>query len=151
MKEKIKSQKDIIAIARRLKKEGKKTVVATGCFDIVHQGHLNMLSQAKKQGDTLIVLANNDKSLREYKKGARPIIKEKNRALLLAALQCVDYVVLFGGLSPVPIAKKIRPDVYCNGLDWEQKIMRAYCGRIHVIKRTKGISTTDIVEKILRL
>lgn len=148
---KIKSQKDIIAIAKRLKKKGKKTVVIHGCFDIVHRGHMNALSKAKKQGDVLIVLMNNDKSTREYKGNSRPIIGEKDRALLLSALEWVDYVVLFGRLSPLSIAKKIKPDVYCNGLDFERKIMKRYSGRFHIIKRTRDVSTTDIIKKILQL
>jgi len=148
---KIKSQKDIIAIAERLKKKGKKTVVLHGCFDILHRGHMNALSKAKQQGDVLIVLMNNDKSTRLYKGNLRPIIREKDRALLLSALECVDYVVLFGQLSPLPIAKAIKPDVYCNGLDFERKIMKKHSGRFHTIKRTREVSTTGIIKKILKL
>lgn len=151
MKEKIKSQKEIITITRQLKKRGKKTVLLSGCFDIMHSGHVNLLSNAKKQGDVLIVLLNNDKSVRKYKGNLRPILGEKDRALLLAAIEYVDYVVLFGQLSPLSIAKKIKPDVYCNGLDWERKIMKRYSGRVHVTKRTRGVSTTNIVKKILQL
>ena len=151
MKEKIKSQKAIIAIARRLKRRGKKTVIATGSFDILHRGHLNMLSEAKRQGDVLIVLINTDKSVRGYKGGLRPVFRENDRALLLTALECVDYVVLFSQPSPISIIKQVRPDVYCNGLDWERKAAKGYCGRNHVIRRTAGVSTTDIVEKIIRL
>ena len=151
MKEKIKSPEDIIIIAQQLKKGLKKIVIASGCFDIMHRGHLNMLFQAKKQGDFLIVLVNNDESVRRYKGGHHPIIGEKDRVLLLSALECVDYAVLFSQLSPISIIKKIKPDVYCNGLDWEQKIMKRYSGRIHIIKRTKGVSTTNIIEKISQL
>ena len=151
IEEKIKPQKEIFTIARQLRDEGKRTVVLTGCFDIVHRGHINSLLKAKEQGDVLIVLMNSDKSVRAYKGKRRPIIRENDRVLLIAAFACVDYVVLFGGLSPVFVAKKIRPDVYCNGLDWEKEIMKDYCEENYVIKRTKGISTTGIIEKILRL
>ena len=147
MNTKIQSQKNILTIARRLKKKRKKIVLLSGSFDILHRGHINCLSKAKERGDVLILLLNNDRSVRKYKGTSRPIMGEKDRALILSALACVDYIVLFSGISPIALAKRIQPDVYCNGLAWERNIMKKYSGRMYVIPRTKGISSTDVIKK----
>ena len=153
--QKIRSQKDIISLARRLKKSGNTIALISGCFDILHKGHVHVLEESKKQGDVLVVLLNSDRSVKSYKGPTRPIVGEKDRATVLAALRAVDYVVLFNERVPLALVEAIQPDVYCNGSDWgtdfpERKVVEAYGGRIHLIKIKKGTSTSSIIDKILK-
>lgn len=95
MKDKIKDKGELKKVIERLKKEGKRIVFTNGCFDMIHVGHTRYLEEAKKLGDILIVAVNSDQSVRATKGGKRPIIPEEERAEILAALQCVDFVVIF--------------------------------------------------------
>ncbi|MDD4990161.1 MAG: D-glycero-beta-D-manno-heptose 1,7-bisphosphate 7-phosphatase [Candidatus Pacebacteria bacterium] len=151
---KIKSQEEIIEIAENLKKTGKKVVVYNGSFDLLHLGHINSLKEAKKQGDVLILLLNSDKSVKLYKGPNRPIIPQEERAQTLAALEAVDYITLFDEINPKEILGKIKPDIYCSGPDWgknciERKVVEENGGEIYVLKATKGLSTTELIKKIL--
>ncbi len=154
--DKIKSQKELLSIVNRLKKQGKKITTYSGSFDILHLGHIKSLKEAKKQGDVLIVLLNSDKSVKKYKGPKRPIVNEKDRAQMLSFLSCVDFVVLFDQINPKDILEKIKPDVHCNGPEWgkncvERKIVEKNGGRIHILKNLRGFSTTALIEKILRV
>jgi len=151
---KIKTQKDIIEISKELKQQGKRIVTFNGSFDLLHAGHILALQEAKAQGDILIVALNSDKSVQSYKGPHRPIIPQKERALQLAALGCVDYVVLFDEINSINILDKIKPNIHCNGADWglncvEREIVEKNNGKIHVLKWTKGLSTTKLVQKII--
>lgn len=153
-RDKIKSRKEIIALARRFKKDGKTVVTWNGSFDIMHSAHLAGLLQAKRQGDVLIILLNSDKSVTSYKGPGRPIIPERERALLLAAMESVDYVVIFNELNPKKILGEIKPNVHINGADWgrncvERGVVEANGGRIYILKPNKGPFTSDIVKKIV--
>ena len=118
-KEKIKSLAEILKIAEKAKKEGKKIVTTNGSFDLFHAGHVELLKKAKSKGDILIVGVNSDKSVREYKKKpGRPIIPEQFRAEAVAAIMYVDYVFLFDDLIPNPWLEKIRPDVHANSAEY---------------------------------
>ena len=117
-RKKLKTQNEIVQIARKLKERGKKVVALSGSFDILHSGHIQSLKEAKTQGDILIVLLNSDKSIKEYKGPARPINPQKERALVLAALEPVDYIVLFNEITPKKILEKIKPNIFCQGGDW---------------------------------
>ena len=108
MNKKIKTQPVIVKIVRNLKKQGKIIVTFSGSFDILHIGHVKSLEEAKKQGDVLIVFLNSDVSVRGYKGQKRPIIPQESRAEMLAALECVDYVVLFDELNVKKIISKIN-------------------------------------------
>ena len=154
MDKKIKTQKEIIRIANRLRKEGKRIVTFNGSFDILHIGHMRSLREAKSKGNVLIVLLNSDKSVRNYKGPTRPIIPEKERIEILAALECVDYVVIFDEINPISILEKVKPDIHCNGSDWgkhciEREVVEKYRGKIYVLKWQKGYSTTNLISKIL--
>jgi len=154
MNRKIKSQIEISQIVRDFKKQGKKMVTSSGSFDILHIGHIKSLQEAKRQGDVLIVLLNSDKSIKSYKGQNRPINSQKGRAQALAGLECVDYITIFNGINPKKILGKVRPDVHCNGLDWgknciERKLVEENSGKIHVLKWSKGLSTTNLIKKIL--
>lgn len=151
---KIKSQKEISDIVSVLRKQGKKITAYSGSFDILHWGHVAGLEEAKEQGDILIVLLNSDKSVKSYKGPNRPIVGEKERALMLESLECVDYVVIFDELTPKNVLVEIKPDVYCSGPDWgrdcvEKELVEKNGGKIHVLAKVSGLSTTNLIEKIL--
>lgn len=156
MPKKIKSQKEILNIVSRLKKAGKKIVVRNGSFDLLHLGHVKSLQEAKKQGDVLIVLLNSDQSVKSYKSPGRPIIHQKQRAEMLAALACVDYVVIFDESIPEKMLAKIKPDIYCVGYDHRENspfaaIVRKNGGIIHKLKIFKNLSTTRLIKKISKI
>lgn len=149
---KIKSIKEIEEIVNDLKKKGKKIVTINGTFDILHVGHLKILEEAKNQGDILIVGLNSDKSVKMNKGPERPINNEKDRAKMLAALEVVDYVVIFGEKDPRKLLSVIKPDVHCNGEEYGYKCIEApvvekYGGKIYLIKLVPGYSTTDLIKK----
>ncbi len=127
-----------------------------GSFDVLHVGHVRCLTEAKQQGDVLIVAVNSDASVRSYKGATRPIMPEDARAELLAALSCVDYVVLFDDINPKAVISEIRPDVHCNGADWgpgciEREIVESGGGRLHILQWSPGRSTSELLSRIRSL
>ena len=132
------------------KNNHKKIVFTNGCFDIVHAGHIRYLYEAKSYGDRLVVGVNSDQSVSRIKPG-RPIIPQEQRMEVLAALEMVDYVILFEEHTPLVLIKAIKPDVLVKGADWAlenivgREIAKEVC-RIHYVE---GISTTQIIQKIL--
>lgn len=154
-KEKIKSLPEILEIVKKAKVEGKKIVTTNGSFDLFHAGHVELLQKAKEKGDILIVGVNSDKSVKEYKKKpGRPIIPEKYRAELVAAIEYVDYVFLFDDLIPNPWLDKIRPDVHANSAEYgakcvETEVLDLYGGELFLVpKEDIPLSTSDIEAKI---
>ena len=152
--EKIKNQKEIVGVVKKLKNQGKKIVTFSGSFDILHSGHIKALQEAKKQGDVLVVLLNSDKSIRGYKGPGHPINSQKDRAQLLSILEMVDYILYFDEIIPNKVLSKIKPDIHCNGSDWgrdcvEKETVEKGGGRIHVLKWNKDFSTTGLIKKIL--
>lgn len=135
---------------------GKKVVFTNGCFDIIHYGHVHYLMQAKQMGDILVVGLNNDDSIRRLKGESRPINSENARAMMLAALQFVDFVILFGEDTPLQLIKAIVPDVLVKGNDYTiDKIVGAdfiieHGGTVSTLDFIDGYSTTNIIEKIKR-
>ncbi len=144
-------------IVDKLKKEGKKIVFTNGCFDILHLGHIRYLSEAKKLGDFLIVAINSDSSVRRIKGNKRPIIDEKARAEIIAALEFVDMVIIFSEDTPYNIIKRLKPDILVKGGDWKEDeivgadIVKKSGGKVLTIPYITGYSTTSIVEKIKKL
>lgn len=154
MNEKIKTQAEILKIVKLARKSGKKVVTFNGSFDILHAGHAKSFCEAKSKGDLLIVFVNSDKSVKSYKGPNRPIIPEKHRAELVAAISAVDYVALFNESDPRKVLSRVRPDVHCNGAEWgknciESGVVKAGGGTIHILKQYPGISTSKIIGKIL--
>ena len=150
--EKILGKKELLFQVEHLKKHGKKIVTCNGVFDIIHPGHIAFLEEAKAQGDILIVAVNTDSSVKENRGPSRPINKEIDRARVLAALACTDYITLFGEKTPIPFLEKIKPDVHVNGSEYGENCIEAPTvkkngGRIHMVKRIPGYSTTSIIEK----
>ena len=154
MPEKLKSADEIAAIAAQAKKSGKRVVFTNGCFDLLHRGHVHVLRRAKAAGDLLIVGLNSDRSVKSIKGPLRPILPESERAELIAAMEMVDYVVLFDEADPYSLIAAIVPDVLAKGGDWSaEKIIGADIvaqngGRVEVIPYLKGFSTTEIIERI---
>lgn len=130
--------------------KNQRVVFTNGCFDVLHVGHVNYLNQARKMGDKLIVGLNTDNSVRRLKGGFRPVNDQKSRALLLAALQCVDAVVLFDEDTPEELIKAVRPDCLVKGGDYrpEDVAGKQYAGKVCIIPLTTGFSTTGFLEKL---
>ena len=129
-----------------------------GCFDLLHNGHIHNLIEAKQQGDVLVVGVNSDRSVREIKGHGRPVIDEAARLQMLAALECVDYVTLFNEDTPIAAITGLQPDVHCKGSDYadnakpipERATVEKYGGRIHFLTLVPGVSTTGIIDRIRR-
>ncbi len=150
---KIVSLKKIMTIRKKIKKAGLSLVFTNGCFDIIHPGHIFTLHQAKQQGDILCVGLNSDTSVKRNKSSMRPINTQYDRALVLAALKMVDYVIIFNEKTPYRIISKLKPDVLVKGSDWKKvsgkRIVEANGGRVISSRIIKGYSTSSIISKIL--
>lgn len=140
-----------VAAARR---RGERIVFTSGCFDLLHVGHVRSLEEARGFGDLLVVGVNNDASVRRIKGPERPVVPARQRAELLAALTCVDWVVLFGGATPRALIGALRPDVFAKGGDWAVDVLRAqdaprdWTGEIRRLRQIPGIRTTAVVERV---
>ena len=138
-----------------LKKKRKKIAFTNGCFDILHYGHVNYLEKAKKDNRVLVVGINSDSSIKRIKGDLRPILGQKERTSLLAALACVDFVTIFNEDTPQKLIEAVKPDVLIKGADWKGKpiagadFIQAYGGKVEFIKFIDGFSTTNIIQKIL--
>ena len=141
-------------LIKKLKNDGKKIVFANGCFDILHVGHIRYLEEAKSLGDILIVGINNDESESQLKGQGRPIMQEEDRIEILAALECVNYVVLFSDLTVENLLRIIKPAIHAKGTDYtaetvpERDIVLSYGGQVAITGDRKDHSTTDIISKI---
>lgn len=151
--EKIVPREKLVSILNDWKKQNKKIVFTNGCFDILHVGHITYLNAASKLGDKLIIGLNSDQSVKRLKGESRPINNERNRALLLAALQFVDLIVLFGEDTPYDLIQQIRPDVLVKGGDYkpDQVVGREFAGELRLIPFVEGYSTTGLIQKIVKL
>ena len=149
-------REEITQLIKSLHNEGKTVVTTNGCFDIQHVGHVRYLQKTKSFADTLIVLLNSDKAVRSIKGPTRPINNENDRAEILCALSCVDYVVMFDEDSPRNLLDEMKPDVYTKGADYtmetlpEADIMRKNGTRVEFISFVEGKSTTRIINKVNR-
>ena len=139
-----------------LKNSEKRIVFTNGCFDILHPGHARYLSSARELGDYLVVALNSDRSVQSIKGKKRPIFPEKKRAELLAALECVDCVVIFDEDNPLRIIKYLLPHILVKGGDWQEDqiigadVVKADGGEVRRIPFVTGYSTTDIIKKIVQ-
>jgi rfaE bifunctional protein nucleotidyltransferase chain/domain len=141
----------------RLQSEGKKVSFTNGCFDILHVGHVQYLREARKAGDLLILGLNSDASVRAIKGEKRPLVPQGERAEVVASLEMIDYVTLFDEPTPLALIEYLRPDLLVKGGDWKEEsvvgrdAVRSWGGRVVIVPMTEGVSTTNIVEKILRI
>ena len=148
-KNKILTKEKLKNFLKKAKKEGKKIVFTNGCFDILHAGHVRIIEFSKSQGDLLILGLNTDASIKRLKGPSRPINKEKDRAIVVSALQAVDGVVLFKEDTPLNLIKTIKPDILVKGADYtkENVVGRKYAGKVVLCPLVKGKSTTNIIKK----
>ena len=135
--------------------KGKKTVLANGCFDILHVGHVRYLEGARQLGDALVVAINSDRSVRALKGPGRPILNEQERVALVSALRCVDHVVVFDEPDVARVLEVLRPAIHAKGTDYseatvpERKQVQAYGGLVRITGDSKDHSTKDVIRKIL--
>lgn len=134
--------------------QGRTIAFANGCFDLLHVGHLRYLESAAREADVLVVAINDDASVRTLKGEGRPILAAEHRAELVAALRCVDYVVVFPEPTVGPLLEALRPDVHCKGTDYtldtvpERDVVKAYGGRVAIVGDPKDHSTRDLLARI---
>ena len=154
MIEKILSPEQMLRERQRLRAAGKRLVFTNGVFDLLHVGHVRYLAQARALGDALVVAINSDRSVRELKGEGRPVFEQAERAEILAALRCVDYVTVFDNISPRSLIAELLPDVLVKGGDYQldqihgREEVEAAGGNVISLPFVEGSSTTDIIEKI---
>jgi len=135
---------------------GRTIAFANGCFDLLHVGHVRYLESAAGEADVLVVAINDDQSVRTLKGEGRPILSAADRAELVAALRCVDYVVIFAEPTVGPLLTALKPDVHCKGTDYtvdsvpERDIVVSYGGRTAIVGDPKDHSTRDLLARISR-
>ncbi len=154
MRQKVMSVAEAVAFVEHQRHLGKEIVFTNGVFDLLHPGHVRYLRAARREGDALIVAVNSNRSVRAIKGPSRPINPEAERAEVLAALECVDAVVVFDEDDPQEIISRLQPDVLVKGADWEldaiigREIVEARGGRVSRIPLAGGHSTSAIIRKI---
>ena len=150
------SLSEIKSIRSKLKAEGKKVVFTNGVFDLIHAGHVDYLSKAKKLGDILIVGLNSDESVRRIKGEKRPILKQEERAFILSNLKPVDFVVYFDDDTPAKLISEIIPDILVKGADWSvekivgREVVEKNGGKVMNIEFVNDQSTSKIIDLIVK-
>ncbi len=146
----------LAALGKRLRRRGERIVFTNGCFDLIHPGHIALLESARRQGDVLVVGLNSDRSIRALKGKGRPILTQRHRAAMLAALECVDHVTIFSEETPLKTIRLLRPDLLVKGADWGadrivgRREVLSWGGRVVRIPLAAGFSTTDLIERLSR-
>jgi D-beta-D-heptose 7-phosphate kinase/D-beta-D-heptose 1-phosphate adenosyltransferase len=154
MRKKIRSRDELLTERARLRDDHKTLVFTNGVFDILHVGHVRYLEQARALGDLLVVAVNSDASVRELKGTGRPLMKQNERAEILAALQAVDYVTIFDDLSPRSLIAELLPDVLVKGGDYSldeihgREEVEAAGGRVVSLPFVEGISSSKIIDQL---
>ena len=154
--DKIKTRSEMLEERARLKAAGKVVAFTNGCFDILHPGHVTYLTFSREQGDVLVLGMNSDASVRRNKGDDRPIVCEEDRAKVIAALECIDYVVLFDEDEPRELITELLPDVLVKGEDWAHYVsgreeVEAAGGKVVLAKMVEGRSTTNVIGRILEV
>ncbi len=155
MKEKVNEREDLRRIIGNLKTKGKRIVFTNGCFDLLHVGHVRYLEQARSLGDILVVGMNSDRSVRALKGPRRPILPADERAEILSALECIDYITVFDEPTPLELITALQPHVLAKGGDWSKEkivgreIVEGAGGEVVTIPFVEGSSTTRIIETVL--
>jgi len=147
---------EISALGGQLRGDGRRIVFANGCFDLLHVGHIRYLQGAKEQGDVLVVGVNSDRTVRELKGEGRPLLSAEARAELIAALESVDYVLIFDDSTAAGVLQDLRPHVHCKGTDYseetvpERDVMKSLGGCVRIVGDAKGHSTREVLSEIVR-
>ncbi len=148
------NEDELVAAVQADRDSGHTIAFANGCFDVLHVGHVRYLAEARAQADRLVVAINDDRSVSGLKGPGRPILSGADRAELVAALESVDYVVLFSDPDVHRLLRVLKPDVHCKGTDYtpdtvpERETVRAYGGRIAIVGDPKDHSTRDLLARI---
>jgi rfaE bifunctional protein nucleotidyltransferase chain/domain len=146
----------VAALGERLHREGRRIAFANGCFDVLHVGHVRYLQGARQQGDVLVVGINSDHSVAALKGPGRPLLSAEARCELVAALECVDYLVVFDELTAEGVLRELRPDVHCKGTDYsletvpEREVMKSLGGAVRIVGDAKVHSTRELLAEIAR-
>jgi rfaE bifunctional protein nucleotidyltransferase chain/domain len=145
----------LLRAVRRLRRAGKRIVTTNGSFDLLHVGHVRFLQQASRLGDALIVLLNSDTSIRQLKGPGRPILPQRARAEMLAALRGVDYVTVFHDDNPLALLRRLKPDIHAKGGSWkperiaaEKRLVESWGGKLKLFPMAGEHSTTELIERI---
>ena len=155
MKEKITDLTVLTKLVSEHKSEGKKVVFTNGCYDLLHIGHIQCFQESKALGDILIVALNSDRSIHTLKGPSRPIIPEEERAEIIAAMENVDYVILFDQEDPLEVIATIKPDILVKGGDWSidtivgRDVVESYGGTVLALPMIPDVSTSRIIEDIV--
>ena len=150
------SLEEAAEIAARLNAAGKRLVLANGCFDLLHVGHVRYLEGARRLGDALLVAVNSDASVRRLKGPGRPLMPEAERAEILSALGCVDYVLIFDDDTVDGLISRLSPAVHAKGTDYteetvpERQSVLSHGGRVAIAGDAKSHSTRDLIQRIVR-
>jgi rfaE bifunctional protein nucleotidyltransferase chain/domain len=153
---KVVGQDQLLGLRKEWRKAGKTVVWTNGCFDLLHIGHVRSLQEARSLGDVLVVGVNSDQSVRGLKGPGRPIVPEAERAELLAALECINCVVIFDDLTPEAILGRLQPEIHCKGAEYapphgkpvpEAALVASYGGKIAFLTMAPAISTTELVRR----
>ena len=153
-RDKILGRERLAAEVRRLKRQRRRVVLTSGCYDLLHVGHLRSFEQAAAFGDVLIVGVNRDPRVRELKGKGRPLVPERQRAELIAGLEVVDFVALFGEDDAAALIRFLKPDIVCKGGEYrgrripEQEAVEAVGGRFQHLRQIPGVRTTNLVERV---
>jgi len=140
---------------KKLKRAGKNIVLANGCFDLIHVGHIRYLREAKEKGDVLIVALNSDKSVQQIKGNRRPILSQIDRADIVASFEFVDFVIIFEEPTVAALLQILRPDIHCKGTDYspetipEKETVKKYGGEVSIVGDPKQHSSKDLINHIL--
>lgn len=154
---KIKTSDELRLILPVIKQQGMKVVFTNGCFDLIHSGHVKLLEQARAAGDILVVAINSDRSVRALKGPERPVVPQEQRAQVVAALESVDYVVIFDELDPLRIITDLVPQVLIKGGDWNldtiigRDVVEQAGGKVFAIPLMDGVSSSDMLNRIKKL
>lgn len=155
-REKILTLRDLAPRLTRARRAGERIVFTNGCFDLLHLGHVRSLEEASRLGDRLVVGVNRDASVRAAKGAGRPVMRERERMEIVAALACVDWVVGFSGETPIRLVRAIEPDVLAKGGDWRldaivgREQVEARGGRVVRLQVVAGRRTTSLIDRIRR-
>lgn len=147
------SQREAARAVRRAQRRGERVVFTSGCFDLLHVGHVRSLEEARALGDRLVVGVNADATVRRLKGAGRPLVPARQRAEVLAALACVDLVLVFAGATPRAVLAALAPDVYAKGGDWplatlrEKDLPPRFGGRVRRLRQVPGARTSALLER----
>ncbi|MEY2519800.1 MAG: D-glycero-beta-D-manno-heptose 1-phosphate adenylyltransferase [Verrucomicrobiota bacterium] len=156
MREKIVTAEELAAIQKKMRAEGRKLVLTNGCFDLLHLGHVRYLQAARALGDALAVAINGDQSVRALKGEGRPLNPEADRAEIVAALECVDHVVVFPEMRATRLLERVRPSIYVKGGDYtpetldsaERAALENIGAEVRILPFEKGQSTSALIERM---